>query len=197
MSEINLWLIRHGESKINAGHWSANPHHVALTEKGEQQAKQAAQQVVSQPDLLIYSPAKRAQDSTLPIIARWPGVVKEIWPIQEFVYLSPKRYQDKTTDERRSAIENYWHQANPFFCDGDDAESFSHFIKRVQDFYYRILMQQGYIVVVGHGQFFKAYQLGLAHGFASTSDWMSMFRQQETTHPIANSEIIKIIIDKL
>lgn len=192
MSGVTLWLIRHGESTSNRGEWSSDPHQAPLTVQGEEQAQLAAEQVTHMPDLIVVSPALRAQQSALPIIARWPACTVETWPIQEFVYLSPTNYRYKTPEERRVAKERYWSQAEPAYCDGTDAESFAHFMRRLNTFHEQILTRAGFIVVVGHGQFFKAYQLGLREGFACTSAWMQHYRHIETSNPISNGEIVKL-----
>lgn len=194
MSTLNLWLIRHGETTANQGIWSNDPANIKLTANGIKQAEQAANQITSQPDLLILSPLKRAQESALPILERWPSTKVEIWPIQELIYLSPHAYQNKTDKERQLAKDNYWQRALPFFCDTPNTESFANFLKRVEDFYNRLSTMHGFIVVVGHGQFFSALQFGLAHGFTPTSEWMKDFRKWESTHPLKNGEIIKLCI---
>lgn len=188
----NVWLIRHGESTINAGTWSNQPHAALLTAKGQQQAEQAAAQIHTRPDLIVVSPAQRAQDSAIPIIQRWHDLPVEIWPIQEFTYLMPAKCQNLTLEQRQVMITNYWQRCDPFFCDGEGAESFATFLARIEVFHAQLGRQHGFIVVVGHGQFFRAYQLGLSQGFAATSAWMQQFREKETATPLANGEIIKL-----
>lgn len=184
--------MRHGESFTNTGVWTNKPHDVLLTEKGEEQVREAAKEIVTQPNLIIVSPAKRAQDSALPIIQKWPNAPVETWPIQEFHYLSPEKYCDNTIAERRIAIENYWQRADPFYSDGEDAETFAHFIKRVEMFHQRLSKQQGFVVAVGHGQFFKAYELSLQDPCTETAEWMREFRKLEKANPMKNGEMIKL-----
>jgi hypothetical protein len=45
---------------------------------------------------------------------------------------------------------------------------------------------------VGHGQFFRAYTIGLAAGFVASPEWMTRYRTMETANPIANCEIIEL-----
>jgi broad specificity phosphatase PhoE len=189
--ELLVWLIRHGESTANKGEWHADPRQSVLTPKGEEEAKHAAAQITTRPDLIIVSPTARAQASALPIRQKWPDVPVEIWPIEEIIYLSPSKYQDQSLASRKTAIERYWQAADPYFREEQDAESFADFIQRLEAFRARLLTHQGFLVIVGHGQFFKAFQLGLKYGFASTAEWMKKFRAQETGAPITNGEIIK------
>lgn len=190
MSSISAWLIRHGQSTSNLGAWSSHPNDILLTDEGKTQALAIADQIIVQPDLIISSPMQRALQTATPTMQKWADVPMEIWPIQEFTYLSPIKYQNKTAAERTKIIHNYWQQAIPSYCDGDDCESFSNFIHRLNMFHQALLNKSGFLVIFGHGQFFKAFLLGCQHGFFATSAWMTLFRQQETTQPMLNGEII-------
>ncbi|CAN5456544.1 histidine phosphatase family protein [soil metagenome] len=193
MSILNVWLIRHGESTINAGLWTNLPHAAHLTTKGQEQAKKVAAEITARPDLIVVSPAQRSKDSAAPIIEHWSDVPIKICPIQEFTYLSPAKFQnDLPLPERTIMVEDYWSRCDPFFCDGDGAESFADFIKRLEAFHQCLLNQKGFLVVVGHGQFFRAYQLGLLQGFAATPIWMQQFRTKERSQPMVNSEVLKL-----
>ena len=189
MSGLELWFIRHGETEINAGVWSANPAKTHLTLNGLKQAEQAATQVVEQPDLFIVSPLIRAKETMRLFTSLWPKAPLSILPIQEFIYLSPSRLALLGPVERKEQIKEYWRKNDPYYCDGDDSESFAAFLQRVSTFYQYLTQQRGYVVVVGHGQFIKAFQLGIHHGFKINSTWMHLFREKETTEPIKNCEV--------
>ncbi|WP_252579958.1 histidine phosphatase family protein [Legionella lytica] len=193
MPSLKLWLARHGESSINAGIWSTNPADARLTLLGQEQAQTAAAHIIETPDLIICSPFIRAQESANYISQIWPTVPLNIWPIQELIYLSPAKMFPLSPAERKARITDYWQKADPCYCDGDDAESFANFLGRVRLFHTKIIQQQGFVVVVGHGLFFQAFQLGLTHGFQPTADWIRLFRQSETSQPIKNSEWLKIM----
>ncbi|MDR3502397.1 MAG: phosphoglycerate mutase family protein [Legionella sp.] len=193
MSSLKLWLVRHGESSINAGIWSTNPADARLTLLGQEQAQTAAASITETPDLIICSPFIRAKESANYIGQNWPTTPLSIWAIQELIYLSPTKMFPLSPAERKARIADYWQKADPCYCDGDDAESFANFLERVRQFHSQIIQQQGFVVVVGHGLFFQAFQLGLTHGFEPTSDWIRLFRQYETTQPIKNSEWLKIM----
>lgn len=191
MSNTTAWLIRHGQSTSNLGAWSRQPNDILLTAEGKNQALVIANQIIARPDLIISSPMQRALQTAAPTMHKWSDVPMEIWPIQEFTYLSPTKYHNKTAIERKTAVLNYWQQAIPSYCDGEDCESFANFVNRLNIFHQALLNNNGFLVIFGHGQFFKAFLLGHQHGFLATSEWMTLFRQQETTHPLSNGEIIK------
>ena len=96
------------------------------------------------------------------------------------------------TEARKKRIEAYWTLCDPLYTHGPDTESFNDFLKRIEQFHTKIAQLQGFIVVVGHGQFFKAWQLGLLYGFEPTSAWMQRFRQEEVQNPVKNGEIIEL-----
>jgi probable phosphoglycerate mutase len=191
VSTLNAWLIRHAESTANCGIYSAKPQEVALTDKGKKQALKIAEQITIEPSLIVVSPFQRAKQTAEPIIERWKNTPVEVWPIQEFIYLSPVQFVTLQRKEQRLLIEKYWDSCDPNSCDGEGAESFLNFVKRLQDFHDRLLAKNGFVVVIGHGQFFKAYELGLQQGFAATSEWMMQFRKQETQQSLAHGEILK------
>lgn len=184
--------MRHGETQINSGNWSAKPEETRLTELGKKQAEQAATQLIEQPDFFMCSPLIRAKETIQFLTSRWPNTPLSILPIQEFTYLSPSRLSVLTPIERKEAIREYWHRNDPNYCDGDGAESFANFLQRVSSFHQYITQQSGYIVIVGHGQFFKAFLIGLEHGFTLSPEWMNLFRVDETNKPIKNCEIIQL-----
>jgi len=187
------WLIRHGQSTANAGLPATGYDEIPLTALGRQQARDVADRVQHQPDLLIASSFLRASETADPIRARWPLVRCETWPIHELTYLSPARCVGTTAETRRPWVEEYWHRCDPGYRDGPDAESFRSFVTRLHDFHRRLLVLDGdFVIVVGHGQFFRAYLLGLSEGFAVSAEWMKGYRTAETARPMANCEIIEI-----
>jgi len=191
MSRLKLWLIRHGETEVNTGNWSAKPGETHLTSLGREQAKEVATKIKEQPDLLIASPLYRAKETAEFLLNKWPNTPYQIQPIQELIYLSPNRLQSLSPLARTEEIKRYWKNNDPYYTDGPDAECFAAFLQRLVHFHEEIMKQQGFVVVVGHGQFFKAYQLGLIYGFVLNPQWMSLFRQRETAHPMKNGEIFK------
>lgn len=192
------WLIRHGQSTANAGMRATGQNRTPLTALGRRQASKVAELVNRPPDLLIVSPFERALASAQPIRDRWPRTPCETWPIQELTYLSPERCRGTTAEARRPWIETYWDLCDPGYRDGPDAESFESFMSRLLDFQRRLLSyQDDFTVVVGHGQFFRAYLMGLQESFVASREWMKRYRATETARPIANCQIIELTREAL
>lgn len=192
MSTLKIWLIRHGESSANAGLWTVNPAEVELTALGRTQAAQIARHITQSPYLLVVSPLLRAQQTAEFILNRWPETETQIWPVQEWIYLSPSRLKNLSPEARKAAIHAYWENSDPLYCDGEDAESFDSFLKRVFQCLEDLHKQQGFIVLVGHGQFIKACQLASTQGLEATAEQMRLFRQSELNAPVKNGEICQI-----
>ena len=90
---------------------------------------------------------------------------------------------------RRPWIEAYWRRCDPDYLDGPDAESFAAFMTRLRDFHRRLsAVDGGFVVAVGHGQFFRAYLLSRGGSFAATAEWMKAYRTEEMAQPMANCE---------
>ncbi len=187
------WLVRHGQSTSNAGAPADGFGEIPLTALGREQAQALAQKVGRQPDLLVVSPFQRARATADPIRARWPSTPCETWPIHELTYLSPTRCRGTTAADRRPWVDAYWRDADPDHVDGPDAESFRSFAGRLADFHRRLLALDGeFVIVVGHGQFFRGYVLGRHVQFAPTALWMGQYRADETARPMANCEIVEL-----
>ncbi len=192
----NIWLVRHGESTANAGLPTENHADVPLTPRGREQAEAVAQRIDARPGLLVVSPFLRARDTAGAIQRRWPGTPMETWPIEEFTYLSPERCRNTTVDMRKPWVADYWQRAEPQHVDGPGAESFAQFMQRLRDFRTRLLAHgeqtgDGFVVAVGHGQFFRALLWGEPHGFEPSAARMGEYRSAETARPMANGEIIE------
>lgn len=192
MAQGELWLIRHGQSTANAGAATSEVGASPLTELGREQARLAARQVDRAPDTLIVSPFLRAQETAAPILERWPGTAVQVWPIQEFTYLSALKCAGLNVHERRPLADAYWQRADPGYRDGDDAESFAEFADRLRAFDERVRTLRGFTVAVGHGQFFHAYQLALALGLETTLPWMRRFRATDLASPIENGQVVRV-----
>lgn len=195
MSGLNLWLVRHGETEVNSGIWSVKPGETRLTSLGRKQAECAAAQVVKAPDLFVVSPLIRAQETLSFFIQSWPFVPVSVFPMQEFIYLSPERLVHLDKKARTEQVKEYWLRGDPYYCDGDGAESFASFLERVAAFHTYVLQQKGFVIAVGHGQFFKAFLLGLEHGFEMNRPWMAFYREKETQNPLKNGEIIQLCLN--
>jgi broad specificity phosphatase PhoE len=192
------WLIRHGESTANAGLPSISRADAPLTERGMEQAQAMVRIMPRRPDLLISSAASRARATAGFVSARWPDVVIETWPIQEFYYLSTIRCLGTTLEQRRPFVQTYWEQCDPDYLDGDDAESFAALVRRLRDFHARLLaLNLEFVAVAGHGQFFTAYSLMLKRQLDASSEGMRRYRRAETANPLRNGEVLSLTADDL
>jgi broad specificity phosphatase PhoE len=190
---MSVWLIRHGQSKNNAGLPTMGNTDVPLTDLGVDQARVAANRLVRQPDILIVSPFARARATAQIMQERWPAAPSVIWQIQELTYLSPATCLGTTTETRQPLVDRYWAQCDPERVDGPGAESFVSFLERIRSFHERLQeLRHEFVVVVGHGQFFRAYLLAREWGFVATREWMHRYRASETASPMANGEIIEL-----
>src|SRR3546814_1020858 len=89
----------------------------------------------------------------------------EVWPIEEFTYLQPARWNGTRSAERMPHLERYWSAADPDYCDGEGAESFATLLRRCEAALARLaaMPAASLVYVFGHGQFIQAAQIGRAH----------------------------------
>ena len=127
---MRVIFIRHGESTGNAGVPCHDLGAIELTELGQEQAREVAASWIEAPALIVTSPYTRTQQTAAPTIARFPGVPVEVWPIEEFTYLQPARWNGTRSAERMPHLERYWSAADPDYCDGEGAESFRALLRR-------------------------------------------------------------------
>jgi broad specificity phosphatase PhoE len=167
---MRVIFIRHGESTGNAGVPCNDLATIALTERGHEQAREVAASWTQAPALIVTSPYTRTQQTAAPTIARFPGVPVEVWPIEEFTYLQPARWNGTRSAERMPHLERYWSAADPDYCDGEGAESFATLLRRCKTGLDRLAaMPAGSLVYVfGHGQFIQA-----ARRSSPTPIWMT------------------------
>jgi broad specificity phosphatase PhoE len=118
-------FIRHGQSTGNVGIPCDDLGSIPLTELGWQQSREVAASWTERPDLIVTSPYLRTQQTAAATIERFPDVAVEVWPIEEFTYLQPRRWNGTRSADRR-----YWKEAHTEYCDGEGAESFSALLRR-------------------------------------------------------------------
>lgn len=153
-----LWLVRHCESMANAGHVTADASSIELTELGQKQAKLLPQSFDRRPDLIVTSPFIRTQQSSIYVREKFPEILHEEWPVQEFSYLSSKRYANTSVFQRRPAVKEYWNKCDPEYCDGEGAESFSDLLDRIDTTIERVRERpEKFIAIFTHGQFMKTF----------------------------------------
>jgi broad specificity phosphatase PhoE len=149
------WLIRHGQSTSNDQQPTSDPGSSTLTALGRAQAQATLAAFPGPPDLVVVSPFIRAAMTAAPLLAAYPGLACEEWPVQEFTYLAPEKYRGTTMAERRPMVAAYWTRLDPERAD-PGAESFASFVGRVREFLGRLRSRRGFTAVFTHGQFMRA-----------------------------------------
>src|ERR1700721_563148 len=109
-------FIRHGQSTGNVGTPCHHLSLIGLTVKGGEQARGIGANWIATPNLIVTSPYLRAQQTAQPTIQRFPDAIVEGWPVQEFTYLQPDRWNGTLSVERMPHIERYWTEADPEHC---------------------------------------------------------------------------------
>lgn len=187
-------FIRHAESFGNAGAVTSDVARISLTETGQEQSRTLAALWNESPSLIVFSPFLRTRLTAQPTIQRFPEVRVQEWPVQEFTYLEPSRWNGTAREERLTAVEAWWESADPSFLDGPGAESFSDLLRRAEDTLTRLERQppESRVLVFTHGQFMQA--LGLTVIFPEKTDEqkMAMFRQFDREHPLKNCAMFSI-----
>ncbi|MBF2027526.1 MAG: histidine phosphatase family protein [Oscillatoriales cyanobacterium C42_A2020_001] len=153
---IAVWLIRHGESESNAGLPTQNlTEFTQLTPKGHRQAESLIH-VVAKPDLIVTSPYIRTKQTAQPILTQFPNCPQAEWQVQEFDYLSlPSKPTDRS--EILDLCKVYWQRRDPFYIDGEGAESFAGLMHRVKQMFQQIQQLDGKLIVIfSHAGFIRA-----------------------------------------
>lgn len=190
---LTVHFVRHGESAANAGTATSDPSLIPLTERGWEQARAVAATFDQAPTLIVTSPYERAADTAKPTIERFPGVPVEVWPVEEFTYLSPSRCSNTTAADRKPWVESYWTSADPEFVDGPGTESFASLIQRARESLRRLHGMPGTVAFFGHGQFIQAVRwLIVESPVRIDSAAMRDFRAFDLEHPISNCQMITI-----
>ena len=187
------WIIRHAESEANAGGATDSPHSIRLTDHGHQQASDLAAKFATAPDLIVISTFLRTHQTAAPLIVRFPQVPVETWEVHEFTYLNPRLYPGTTESQRAVFVETYWQRCDPHWNDGGGAESFTDFMRRVDDFSRHLQNRpEAWIAVFTHGYFIQALRLRQQHPSAKVDEeLMSTFRDQRRDNPPKNAEILE------
>jgi len=187
---MRVVFIRHGQSTGNAGVPSPDLATIALTDVGWQQARAVAAGWTEAPTLLVTSPYLRTQQTAAPTIERFPDVPVEVWPIEEFTYLQPARWNGTRAAERAPHLARYWAQADPAYCDGPGAESFGTLLRRAEAALSRLaaLPAASLVYVFSHGQFIQAVRAMVREAALDDRGKMLNFWRPGAPPAIGNAE---------
>lgn len=194
MKEIRL--IRHAESLANAGAATSTPRDIPLSEKGHVQARLLADSITDEPELIVLSPYVRTGETARPLLKRFPDCPVETLPIQEFTYLAISRCRNTTYEQRKPMVEEFWTRCDPFYSDGDQAESLAELVGRAKEFLRRIPEMPGELVFVfTHEQFIKTLMwVVLNLGEKLDAEFVTSFRNFSTSFAIPNTAVMKMLL---
>lgn len=193
----SVWLIRHGESQSNADEVTESTDASALTETGRRQAEEVAKRFARAPDLIVVSKYVRTRQTAEPLIRRFPKMPVMEWPIHEFTYLAPDRYNGTTASQRNDAVMTFWERCVADHCDGEGAESFADFMLRIDDFLERLRRLSGqFTAVFAHGYVIKALVWRILWPVDRGADEaMKSFRDFHRDFSIGNGDILPVQLD--
>lgn len=195
---MRVVFIRHGQSTGNIGLPSVDHASIELTPTGWQQAREVAANWTERPTLIVTSPFLRAQQTAAPTKERFPDVPLVTWAIQEFTYLTPGRWNGTMSAERLPSIDRYWSAADPEYCDGDGAESFTALLWRAEAALLRLQMmpKTALVYLFSHAQFIRAVcSLVLAPG-TPARERMTGFGGWSSAPTLRNAERMAFIYDE-
>ncbi len=190
---MRVIFIRHGESTGNAGIPCKDLALLELTETGQHQSEAVAVGWPHAPDLIVTSPYLRTRRTAQPTQDRFPSVPVEVWPIHEFTYLEPSRWNGTLSKDRKPYIDAYWSAADPAYCDGPGAESFTALLDRAR-FTLRQLEAQpitSRVLVFSHGQFIHAVRMLILYPNSTGAERMRLFRRKDGLPSVQNCELVK------
>jgi len=192
-STSSTLLVRHGESEANAGLPTETPHSIPLTARGHEQALLLAEKFDSAPGLIVVSPFIRTRQTATPLMARFPHVPVEEWPVHEFTYLNPERYRGTTETQRGVFAHDYWLRCDPHWNDGGGAESFADLIGRIDELERRLRGSTRNTVIFTHGYFIKALLLRRERPLVVVDrTLMAAFRDGRKNNPMSNTQMVQL-----
>ncbi len=188
-----ILLIRHGQSLANSGARTEDQNSNPLTECGRQQANDLVDRIGCKPALIVVSPFLRAQQTAEPLRKRFPDVRVEEWPVQEFTFLDPALYRNKTEADREPYTVSYWQQGEASYVAGPGAESFVSFLDRARETIRRLIERNpgGCVVIITHGFFMQAFRLLLLFPDATDNELMANFRHFHYVNFIHNVDALE------
>ncbi|MFA5340044.1 MAG: histidine phosphatase family protein [Candidatus Omnitrophota bacterium] len=192
-----VYLIRHAESEANAGGRTSEPSKVALSPAGIKQAEEMVALISEMPESIVTSSYIRTTQTAAPLMKKSRKTPHEEWEVHEFTYLAPGRCKNTSSPERRPMVEEYWKKCDPFYCDGEGAESFDDFINRVKRTLGRLRSRrESVIAIFSHEQFIKALLWVIDKGEIArlSSEDMKEYKDLLAVNRIPNCGIVEIEI---
>ena len=197
---MHITFVRHGQSTGNAGIPATDLALMPLTALGQQQAEDVAASWQSGPSRVVSSPYVRARQTAEPTSQRFAIAPVDVWPIHEFTYLEPSRWNGTSREERRPVVDAYWAKADPGYVDGPGAESFSDVLRRAEDALARLVALRSPdaagkgtdVALFSHGQFIQAVRMTLMFPGASDAQKMASFWPFDQRSPVRNGQKVEL-----
>lgn len=194
---VTVWLIRHAESESNAGLPTQDPASTKITAKGHQQARQIALALPHAPTRVITSPYVRTKQTAEPTLQRFPDALQAEWQVQEFTFLAAAHYHNTTVYQRRPLVNAYWQRCDPFYVDGEGAESFAGLVQRAQQVRSQIVqledLEDKFVVAFSHGRLIRAMLwLLLTNPTDINARTMRQFQHFSDAIQVPNGAILKV-----
>ncbi|MFT5193490.1 MAG: putative phosphoglycerate mutase [Cellvibrionaceae bacterium] len=169
----DFYLIRHGQSRANAGFPAVSNDKEALTDLGKKQAKLTAAHLTKTPDLIVTSTYLRTHQTSAPTKERFPDAKHEIWPIEEFHQLNPLTEHGLTIEKMIPLFNHHWGRYNPHHSNGGGAESWADILGRVDAFENHLKNTSANLIYAfSHGFFIKTFLV--KHALGNTELAMNM-----------------------
>jgi broad specificity phosphatase PhoE len=183
-----LRLVRHAESASNAGLPTDSPTSNPITERGLAQAWRFANSwKLGPPQLIVTSPFIRTKLTAEPFLTKYPEVPHVEWLVHEWGQLDHTRYQGTTYTERHPHVLAHWERNDPYFRDGENAETLVELFGRVRDLLHNVASRTETLTVVfTHGFFIRAVLWWLHGNDYDTSEGMAHFRKFAESVDIPN-----------
>jgi broad specificity phosphatase PhoE len=195
-------FIRHGQSRANVGRWDGEFSQVPLTELGLEQAQTLADSWEFTPDRIIVSPYVRTEQTAAPTIARFPEVLVERWPIQEFTYWDRAYWGGTTPEDDREEVARFWRICDPEHryaaVEGSGtAESFSDMLLRAETALLRMseFPPGERILLFTHGHFMQAMRFVLKFPEWGPKEKMENFRSYDEQFKVKNCELMEAVLE--
>lgn len=181
-----LYLVRHGETEYNKAKRYQGSIDIALSEKGREQARQAAKTIDTKFDVVVSSPLIRAKETAMIL----SGFSEEQIIIDDRIReISMGEYEGMYYDEVDDAFQTFFNEPEKYVsCRG--SESFESLFARVDEFLISLIQKykdtDAKILVVSHG--------AAIHGMLS--EILKIERKDYWKYPVENCSVIKLGIEQ-
>jgi alpha-ribazole phosphatase len=186
-----IYFVRHGESTANAGGITMAHDAIPLSAKGLKQGIEVVRHLPNEPSLVLTSGFYRAQQ-TAKVYSEITKTTPKIEPLlNEFSCVDASLLTGLNGAQRKPFVTNYWHEPTLTKRMGENADNFSEFTARVNNFLEKMQDLPHQTVVFGHGMW-MGFLVWRCLGFeCNSNEQMSLFRKFQTGLPMHNCAIYK------